>query len=207
MTKLHNDYYTYAYLREDKTPYYIGKGRGRRIYCKNRTIKAPKDKSLILFLKKNLTEAEAFKHEIYMIFVLGRKDLGTGILRNRTNGGDGASGAVVGAETKKKMSEAKKGKYTGEKNPMYGVPRTEAQKKAQSEKLTGRFMGALNPGSKAIIAIEPDGTQRHFGGRNQAARELEINRGDLSRYLKSGKQPRWGKWKDWQFLFKNSEES
>jgi hypothetical protein len=207
MTKLHNDYYTYAYLREDKTPYYIGKGRGKRIYCKNRTIKAPKDKSLILFLKKNLTEAEAFKHEIYMIFVLGRKDLGTGILRNLTNGGEGASGAVISAETKKKLSEARKGKYAGEKNPMYGVPKTEAQKKTQSKKLTGRYLGALNPSSKAIIAIEPDGTQRHYGSGREAARNLEINRGDLSRYLKSGKSPRWGKWKGWQFLFKNSEDS
>jgi len=207
MTKLQNDYYTYAYLREDKTPYYIGKGRGRRIYSKSRVIKPPDDKSRIIFLKKNLTEAEAFKHETYMIFLFGRKDLGTGILRNRTNGGEGSSGAVWSEEAKKKISTARKGKYAGEKNPMYGVPRTEAQKKTQSEKLTGRYLGALNPGSKAIIAIEPDGTQRHFGGRNQAARELEINRGDLYRYLKPGKQPKWGKWKGWQFLFKNSEES
>ena len=207
MTKLQNDYYTYAYLREDKTPYYIGKGRGRRIYSKSRVIKPPDDKSRIIFLKKNLTEAEAFKHETYMIFLFGRKDLGTGILRNRTNGGEGSSGAVWSEEAKKKISTARKGKYAGEKNPMYGVPRTEAQKKTQSEKLTGRYLGALNPGSKAIIAIEPDGTQRHFGSVREAGRELEINRGDLYRYLKPGKQPKWGKWKGWQFLFKNSEES
>ena len=115
MTKLQNDYYTYAYLREDKTPYYIGKGRGRRIYSKSRVIKPPADKSRIIFLKKNLTEAEAFKHEVYMIFVLGRKDLGTGILRNLTNGGEGASGAVISAETKKKLSEASTGKTHTEK--------------------------------------------------------------------------------------------
>jgi len=128
-----NDYYTYAYLREDKTPYYIGKGKGNRIYSPNRLINPPTDKSRIIFLKKNLTEAEAFKHEIYMIFVLGRKDLGTGILRNLTNGGDGASGAIRSEETKKKQSVAKSGKN----NPQFGVPRTEEQKKAQSEKMSG----------------------------------------------------------------------
>ena len=86
-----NRFYTYAYLREDKTPYYIGKGQGNRAYNKNRRVRPPRDKSRIIFLKKNLLEEEAFKHEIYMIAVFGRKDLGTGILHNRTNGGEGTS--------------------------------------------------------------------------------------------------------------------
>ena len=59
-----NRFYTYAYLREDRTPYYIGKGKGSRIYRKTRRIKPPKDKSRIIFLKQNLTEEQAFKHEI-----------------------------------------------------------------------------------------------------------------------------------------------
>ena len=72
------DYYTYAYLREDRTPYYIGKGKDRRVYVrsKDRAIKPPTDKSRIILLKQNLTEEEAFKHEKYMIAVFGRKDLG-----------------------------------------------------------------------------------------------------------------------------------
>ena len=86
-----NKFYTYAFLREDRTPYYIGKGTGNRIYSKHRRIKPPKDKSRTIFLKKNLTEVEAFRHEIYMIAVFGRKDLSTGILRNKTNGGEGVS--------------------------------------------------------------------------------------------------------------------
>jgi hypothetical protein len=97
-----NRFYTYAYLREDKTPYYIGKGTGDRIYSTNRRNNPPKDKSRIIFLKQNLTEQEAFRHEIYMIAVFGRKDLGTGILHNLTDGGDGASGYVFSEETRKK---------------------------------------------------------------------------------------------------------
>ena len=112
-------YYTYAYLREDRSPYYIGKGKGNRAYRRNKTdIKPPKDKSRILILKQNLTEEEALKHEKYMIAVYGRIDLGTGILHNRTNGGEGCSGVVRSEETKRKMSDAHK----GENNPRYGKP-------------------------------------------------------------------------------------
>ena len=222
MAKEYNDYYTYAYLREDKTPYYIGKGRGKRIYDKRRTIKAPTDKSRILFLKKNLTEAEAFKHEIYMIAIFGRKDLGTGILRNLTNGGDGPSGAVRSVETKKKLSEAHLGKthteeqkkarserMSGENNPMYGVPRTEETKKKISQAKSGEKhpqygrTGALHHNSKAIIAIEPDGTKQYFGGISEAARKLKIPRNNLSNYLGKGHVLTKGPRKDWQFLYEN----
>jgi hypothetical protein len=110
-----NNYYTYAYLREDGTLYYIGKGKGYRAYHKSKgEIKPPKDKSKIILLKQNLTEEEAFKHETYMISVFGRKDLGTGILRNKTNGGDGNSGKIVSEETRKKLSDFNIGKVVSE---------------------------------------------------------------------------------------------
>lgn len=112
-----NRFYTYAYLREDRTPYYIGKGSSKRI-CqkKNNEVKPPKDKSRIIFLKQNLTEEEAFKHEIYMISVFGRKDLGTGILRNKTNGGEGVSGYIF-TETQRKAVILSNIKRTGWKMP------------------------------------------------------------------------------------------
>ena len=112
------EYYTYAYLREDGTPYYIGKGKGKRIYSTHRKFKPPKDKSRIIFLKQNLTEEEAFRHEVYMIAVFGRKDLRTGILRNRTDGGEGPSGAVRSVETRNKMSIAKNNMSDETRNKM-----------------------------------------------------------------------------------------
>jgi len=165
-------YYTYAYLREDKTPYYVGKGTGGRIYSTNRKgLKPPKDKSRIIFLKQNLSEQEAFRHEIYMIAIFGRKDLGTGILHNRTNGGEGASGTIKSEETRRKIGEAKKGKNNpqygkrgknshnygkspseetrkrmseaqkGENNAMYGKSRSEESRRKQSEALKGKYSG------------------------------------------------------------------
>jgi group I intron endonuclease len=217
-----NNFYTYAYLRQDRTPYYIGKGSGKRIYSKQRGVNAPKDKSRIIFLKKNLTEAEAFKHEVYMIAVLGRKDLGTGILRNLTNGGEGASGHVKSEEAKKKISEANTGKIRteeakkkmskakiGKKPHNFGVHHTGKTKKKISEAVSGKKhprygrTGALCPCSKAIIAIKPDGTELHFGSVIDAARELGVDAGNLSSYyLKNGKSARWGKLKDWKFFYK-----
>jgi hypothetical protein len=103
-------YYTYAYLREDGTPYYIGKGSGFRMYDdRGKACFKPTDKKRIIVLKYFDLEFDAFKHEIYMISIFGRKDLGTGILRNRTDGGDGCN-RVITEETRKKLSESQKGK-------------------------------------------------------------------------------------------------
>jgi len=123
-----NRFYTYAYLRKDRTPYYIGKGIGYRIYSTNRKgLKPPKDKSRIIFLKQNLTEEEAFKHEIYMISVFGRKDLGTGILHNRTDGGEGVSNPSQ--ETIEKRV-----------NHFKGIPRSEKVRKKISASHKGKVM-------------------------------------------------------------------
>jgi hypothetical protein len=128
-------FYTYAYLREDRTPYYVGKGCGDRAYRRNKCeIKPPKDKSRIIFLKQNLTEEKAFKHEIYMIAVFGRKDLGTGILYNRSGGGEGPSGVVRSQEFKIKLSKAN----MGENNPNYGKSTSEETRKKQSAAMKGK---------------------------------------------------------------------
>lgn len=104
-----NSFYTYLWLREDGTPYYIGKGKGKRGFetHKNRhhIVGVPKDEVNII-TQEFPTEAEAFEAEILLISFYGRKDLGTGCLRNLTNGGEGNAGKIISEEQKHKLNIA-----------------------------------------------------------------------------------------------------
>ena len=92
------EYYVYAYLREDGTPYYIGKGKGDRAYRKE----APSIDRILIILQ-NLTEEQAFSNEKDFITWYGRLDNNTGILENRTHGGEGSSGFRHTDEWKEKL--------------------------------------------------------------------------------------------------------
>jgi NUMOD3 motif len=110
-------FYVYAYIRQRNspignagTPYYIGKGKDDRAWEKHGKTPVPKDISRIIIVDHNLTEEEAFTLEVKMIADYGRVDNNTGILRNRTDGGEGPSGAIRTDATKLKISKSTKGK-------------------------------------------------------------------------------------------------
>lgn len=96
------NFYVYFYLRENGTPYYVGKGSGDRAFCTDRRLPAPKDRSRIL-IQEYESETDAFAAEIFFIAFYGRKDTGVGCLHNFTDGGQGAAGHKHSAEVRERI--------------------------------------------------------------------------------------------------------
>jgi hypothetical protein len=86
----------------------VGKGKKHRAFRKT----GPKDISNVVLIKTGLDEQTAFAIERFWIKVYGRKDIGTGILINRTDGGDNPPESQKGKkmtkwtpETREKMKK------------------------------------------------------------------------------------------------------
>lgn len=168
-----NDYYVYQYLREDGTPYYIGKGKGNRLFSKKHTVNLPTDLTRIKKISENLTNDEARELEIKLIAKYGRKDLGTGILHNKTSGGEGINepsdairkrmsdankGKVLSEQTRAKISLARLGKSLSEETKQkMRKPKSDEHKKKISETQQKRKRNPLSEETKAKISLARKG--------------------------------------------------
>jgi hypothetical protein len=165
------DFYVYAYLRSKDsvvakagTPYYIGKGHKKRAFSKKGRSYPPPPKDRIVFLLTNLTENQAFANEIDYIAFYGRVDKGTGILRNKTDGGEGGSGMIHTEEWKKELSK----RWSGDNNPS---KRPEIRKKnSESAKIRmndPNYVYTLSDKGRKSL-------QEKFSGENNPTKRPEV---------------------------------
>jgi hypothetical protein len=118
-------YYVYLWLREDRTPYYVGKGKEYRAYVKHTWGKrwiSPPPKDRVVIVKYFDNEEESYLFEEWLISVYKRKTEG-GILINRSIGGQNKSSMIRTEyekkenrkESLKKYQQSEKGKETYKK--------------------------------------------------------------------------------------------
>lgn len=130
-------FYTYIWFRSNGTPYYVGKGSGKRAFDRRMHRHKPPDKARI-FIEFWETEEKAFEMEKWYISLFGRKDNHTGVLRNMTDGGEGNSGAVCKASTRElKKQNAKRLGLKPPSNSAKGKKWSEESKKKLSAIRTG----------------------------------------------------------------------
>ncbi len=184
----------YQHIRKDTNEvFYIGIGKtekrayskwGRNLFWKRITNFTTYTVEII---HENITWEEACGLEKFYIKKYGRKDLGTGILCNKTDGGEG--NINPSDEIRKLYSERQIGEKnhmygrTGEKNHRYGIKHTEEARKKISElrqgiKLSDKHVKAIimaNTGRKKTeetrkkISEAQIGEKNHMWGKNGTA--------------------------------------
>lgn len=120
---------------------------------------------------------EAKELEVLLISEYGRRDLGTGVLVNMTDGGDGSINLVVSEETRIKMSESHKGKKS-----------TKETRKKLSKIRQGNGNGMFGKRPHNATSVYCGYLDKEFKTITICAKELGISQSHLSNMLSGQKE-------------------
>ena len=194
--KTKNEFYVYALIDPDThLPFYIGKGKGNRdtshiretkrgnvphgnkhLYYKIKSIIGSDKTILVERLETNITESAALAKETEYIRKYGRRDTGTGILTNLTDGGEGQSGWVPTEEYRNKMSKS----TSGNKNGMFGKSQTEETKEKIKNKAIGRLHSSETKDNLSKLRMGKNNSffgMKHSEKTKQVIRAKSVKRG------------------------------
>ena len=159
-----NNFYVYAYLREDMySPYYIGKGCARRIdNLHGNTARPPRNRRVKI--REGLTEEEAYQIEKLYILMWGRESEG-GVLENNAAGG-GANA------TQLRWHYEDKSRYIGENGSMYGKKHSEETKELIRQKTLAQWEEQGHPWKGRKHSPESRAKMRAARARREAAKHL-----------------------------------
>ena len=169
-------FYVYRHIRLDtNTPFYVGKGSGRRAFRKERNKYwkhiSNKFGYKIEIILEGLEESDAFNKEKQIIRVYKEFNYCEANLH------EGGKGGTAGYKIPKEKLVNRTQK--GEKHPRFGKEHSDETKKAISEKLKGKYFGKSN---KQIISS--DGVI--YDSASEASRLLDCSRWKIRNIL-SGK--------------------
>lgn len=237
---MEKQYYIYAHINHLGEVIYIGKGsdysKGTRAYNWTDRPYTKEEVEEVIILPMRYTD-EMLAYEIERIITEHYKNLGQckynkGIgTKHSKNTKEIMSKKKIGykhsEEWKKQHSETLKGKYTKEKNPMYGKHHSEETKKKLSEihqgknphankteeekeewrrKISeskkGRFTGEENPRARKVKCIE---TGEIFDTVTQASKWGGTQRGSIAKQIRgelksTGKHPITGEKLHWEYV-------
>lgn len=124
-----NDCYVYMYIDPfTNIPFYVGMGKNKRYLQhlheaitasgkqqnkinKIKSILSRGENPVIIKIEQNMSRDEAFELEEFLISFIGRKDINTGPLTNKTAGGIGGKEMIVTEEIKKSRKKSINEKY------------------------------------------------------------------------------------------------
>lgn len=157
------EYYTYVWRDASGVPFYVGKGKGSRYLAANDSQRSREFMEIhssggcsVEIVDEFFLESEALAHEVKLVEIYGRRDFG-GTLVNKTDGGEGTSGAKHTKEFRAKIGMIHKGKVISDE---YRANLIRAQRMRHNK---GGFKGVRLHQSAWVSEIRIAGKRVHIG--------------------------------------------